>query len=85
MPCAVWQWPRWCAWGLTGGTDVPVAVPHIPPPDPSPPDPPVSQTRWGALKARELLRMYDKEYAALCKAFAEKRPVKECIAILESS
>jgi len=43
------------------------------------------QTRWGALKARELLRMYDKEYAALCKAFAEKRPVKECIAILESS
>ena len=43
------------------------------------------QSRWGALSARMLLRQYDPEYQALCKAFAEKKSVPECMAILETA
>jgi len=44
----------------------------------------MDKTRWGALKARELLKSYDGEYQRLCRAFAQKLPVPECILVIES-
>lgn len=41
-------------------------------------------TRWGALSAVLLLRQYNAKYEQIVQAFQQRKPIEECIAILES-